>query len=349
MTRQCDIIIPVYNQADVTITCLNSLIRHTDTRHPIWVVDDCSGESDFEKIKAHAAPHSHITVLRRQENGGFGATVNYGIERTSSEYICLLNNDTEVTRGWLDPLLDHLALHPDIGMVNPASNQFKFTHEESKSAPPNSHLLMNGATGFCMVFKRDIVNKIGMFDTVFGRGYYEDTDFCYRARKMLGIRAAIVLSAFVYHWESQSFGRKSKERYALKHRNYEIFSKRWGIEDRFLFLVPQKNEALFRKYFGICCKIADNRNRITVITNAKQLYTDIGNPFTNTLPHHGNIKSRYIGLPLPGVFTFAFLKWVTSRKRYSKLLVFTKHFNGSGENPMFIAAGNYQRALTRLS
>jgi GT2 family glycosyltransferase len=348
MSRQCDIIIPVYNQADVTITCLTSLIRHTDKRHPIWVVDDCSRESDFEKLIAHAAPHSHITVLRRHENGGFSATVNYGIERTSSAYICLLNNDTEVTHGWLDTLLYHLDLHPDIGIVNPASNQFKFTHEDSKSARPGSHIAMDSATGFCMVLKRDIINKIGMFDTVFGRGYYEDRDFCYRARNMLGLRAAIALNAFVYHWESQTFGRKSKERYALKHRNYEIFSNRWGIEHRFLFLVPGKNGDLFRKHFDTCCQLADNRNRITVITNSKQLVTDINNPFTNTLAHHGSIQSMYIGLPLFGMWAFAFLKLITSGKRYSKLLVFTKSYNGLGENSMFVAAGNYHRALANL-
>ncbi|MFH0730251.1 MAG: glycosyltransferase family 2 protein [Pseudomonadota bacterium] len=348
MTPQCDIIIPVYNQVDITLTCLTALIQHTDKRHPIWIVDDCSRESDFERLKAHVAQYPHIRVLRRPENGGFSATVNYGIERTTSEYICLLNNDTEVTSGWLETLLDHLTLHPDIGIVNPASNQFKFTPEESSAAPPDSRILMNGATGFCMVFKRDITHKIGLFDTIYGRGYYEDTDFCYRARKMLGLRTAIVLNAFVYHWESQSFGRKSKERYALKRRNHEIFSNRWGIENRFLFLVPQKNESLFRKHFDSCCRLADNRNRITVITNAKRLFTDIHNPFTGSLPHHGNIKSMYIGLPFLPVFAFSFLKWITSGKRYSKLLVFTKRVNGPGDNPMFVAADNYHRALANL-
>ena len=59
--------------------------------------------------------------------------------------------------------------------------------------------------GFCMALNRACINKIGMFDTVYGKGYGEENDWCCRAVKN-GFVNVMITNLFVYHKHGASFG-----------------------------------------------------------------------------------------------------------------------------------------------
>lgn len=326
MNNACDIIIPAYNHADVTIRCLRSIISHTDSRHPVCVVDDCSAENEFNKLRTFAEEH-RIRILRRSRNGGFIESVNQGIAETVSPYICIMNNDTEATAGWLDALLKHLRSNPDIGIVNPASNQFGMSLADSRAAAAGSRLPMHTASGFCMVFARRLVNELGAFDPVFGRGFFEESDFCRRVQAGLGLKSEIVLNAFVHHEEGHTFGRKSKEKVELMARNREIFEKRWGAGKRYMVSVAKEQEAGFSAGFGQCRQIAAGYNRIKILTNSRTLSQEINDPFRDTLQSHWAIRSSYIRLPSGLLCLFGRLKFFTAGKRYSRFMAFPRDFS----------------------
>ena len=67
---------------------------------------------------------------------------------------------------------------------------------------------MHVTVGFCMYIRPAVLDAVGYFDDhLFPVGYGEESDFCYRARK-LGWRHIVTGDVFVRHWEGQSFGER---------------------------------------------------------------------------------------------------------------------------------------------
>ena len=54
-------------------------------------------------------------MIRNADNRGFSAANNQGLRAARGEFLCLLNNDTVVTRGWLSTLIGHLRKMPGLG------------------------------------------------------------------------------------------------------------------------------------------------------------------------------------------------------------------------------------------
>ena len=90
------VIIPTWNRARLLEQCLFSLARQRVTC-PILVVDNGSGDSTREMLETR---FPGVEVLALEENQGFARAVNRGILHCSSEYVALLNNDTEVDPAW---------------------------------------------------------------------------------------------------------------------------------------------------------------------------------------------------------------------------------------------------------
>ncbi len=76
--------------------------------------------------------------------------------------------------------------------------------------------------GFCLLVKRDLITSLGVFDTIFGRGYCEETDLHYRARAA-GRRCVVADDVWIHHRHGGSFT-DGNERTA---RNMEILMGRW--------------------------------------------------------------------------------------------------------------------------
>ena len=99
----CDIIIPVWNQLTFTKDCLDSIFKNTvGVDYRIIIIDNASDDKtrDYLNGLKEARPNG-ITLIRNEKNLGFIKAVNQVIAASNAHYICLLNNDTLVTKGWL--------------------------------------------------------------------------------------------------------------------------------------------------------------------------------------------------------------------------------------------------------
>ena len=84
--------------------------------------------------------------------------------------------------------------------------------------------------GFCMLFRRELMEKIGFLDEQFGSGNFEDDDYCLRAA-LEGYRNLIAGDVFIHHYGSRSFiGNKIDYADALS-KNRKIFQKKWQAID----------------------------------------------------------------------------------------------------------------------
>ena len=115
----CSIVIPTYNGRALLETCLGSIFRHLPVGRAwateIIVVDDASTDGTFKWVATHYPP---VRLVHRPRNGGFCAAANAGLSAARGQFIQLLNNDTQVTPGWLEAGLAPFA-DPTVGSVAP--------------------------------------------------------------------------------------------------------------------------------------------------------------------------------------------------------------------------------------
>ncbi|HET8631252.1 MAG TPA: glycosyltransferase family 2 protein [Thermomicrobiales bacterium] len=103
------VIIPTFDGAAYLPACLDALRRQTERDFAVVVVDDGSTDGTADLL---AARYPDVRVLRRPANGGLAVACNDGIAATASEYVALLNNDTEPEPGWLAALVAALDAAP---------------------------------------------------------------------------------------------------------------------------------------------------------------------------------------------------------------------------------------------
>lgn len=232
---RCDIVIPVWNELEATKACVASVVKNTGYPYRLIIVDNGSDRATsiyLTGLKTRA--DINAILIRNDENLGFAKAVNQGILASDAAYVCIMNNDTLAAPGWLQEMIDVMASHPEIGILNPSSNtsgQFpgnKPVDDYAASLKPLSGQIQElyRARGFCMLIRREIVEKTGLFDESYGRGYFEETDYSYRAQGA-GIRIARAKGAYVYHKESLTF-KGLTDREELFRRNERIFQEKWG-------------------------------------------------------------------------------------------------------------------------
>ena len=207
------IIIPVYNQHDMTDECILSVLENTKD-YELVIIDNGSEPA----IKKPYAGHHDVTLIRNEKNLGFPVSVNQGIRASKGDVICLLNNDVIVTPGWAERLikwLDHFSI------VGPCTNYAagiqgvmvgNYTSKEGLNDEANemsenyqdSAEEVNFIIGFCMLFKKSLFDEIGEFDESLWPCSGEEIDFCFRAVEV-GHKIGVAYDVYVHHFGSQTF------------------------------------------------------------------------------------------------------------------------------------------------
>jgi GT2 family glycosyltransferase len=155
----------------------------------------------------------------------------------------MLNNDTQVTSGWLQTLINHLRSDKSIGMIGPVTNNIgneacikiryqnaaKMHHKSRKYSLDHMGELLPIRTlaFFCVMLPRSVYEIVGPLDEAFGRGFFEDDDYCRRIDKA-GLRLVCAEDVFIHHELSASFNKLGKERQALLEKNRKIYEAKWG-------------------------------------------------------------------------------------------------------------------------
>ena len=239
-THPVTIVIPIYADWRSIKQCVRSVIRHTDPKHKVLIINDNGPDADtIERTLMKSISHAdNIRYYRNNKNLGFVKTCNkaaYELDNADNDML-LLNSDTKVTAGYLDDLQAVLDDNPAIAAVSPRSNNAtiatiplsaikkrrsiskRASYRAFKKLSPSlpQYNIAPVAHGFCMLIRRSIINDIGLFDEVFGRGYGEEVDFCMRASQH-GYLCAISNKSFVFHLGARSFKSDTKKELVNKH------------------------------------------------------------------------------------------------------------------------------------
>ena len=246
----CDIVIPIWNQPDRTRRCLDSIRESTQELVRLILIDNGSQSPTREYLEQFkAASPVPVLLIQNPTNLGFIKATNQGIRAGQSPWVCLLNNDTVVTPGWLTEMLK-VAADPRIGLVNPTSNSLGFslgqtpleTYAENLKTQSGRWAELPMALGFCLLAKRSLLDQVGGLDESFGMGNFEDEDLSKKVKKT-GLRCVRACAAYVYHEEKTSFRELPdwKEQFRANRRRFE---ERWGRSLRILFAPLNSSDSL---------------------------------------------------------------------------------------------------------
>jgi len=232
-----------YNQTAVTFKMLDSFRKSGYRDVQIIIVDNASNDRSIDEI---TEKYPEVVYVNSPENLGFAGGNNLGLKQAQGEFILFLNNDTEVTDGFLEPLLMKLREDDRIGMVcpkirfffNPDTIQFAGYTELNKVTIRNNLVgyrqkdtgqfdterktpLGHGAA---MMVKREVIEKVGPMAHIYFL-YYEELDWCTRISKA-GYDIWYVPDSLVYHKESITTGKMSPLKIYYLTRNRILFTRR---------------------------------------------------------------------------------------------------------------------------
>ena len=245
------IVIPNMDHTDDLDKAVQSILKSTYTNYEIVIVENNSKKDEtFEYYKKIEKQDSRIRVEKMEiKVFNYSAIVNYGVEKSTGEYILLLNNDIEVlTEDWLEQMLmytqredvgvcgvkmyfpDRSVQHAGvtIGIRGLAGHKYREVPENEFSKNDGINLLqdVSAVTAACCLIKTSTYKELLGFDEKLAVAF-NDVDFCLKVREE---NLLIVYNPFVelYHFESKSRGQddtaEKQKRFA---REYGLFVKRW--------------------------------------------------------------------------------------------------------------------------
>ena len=257
------VVLPVYNAFELLTEALDRLLRTTETDVRLILIEDCSTDPrirpflrDFARTHQGQGRITAIDVIENAVNLGFIGSVNAGFamaleqgsKREAAGPILLLNSDAFLPDNWVGRLCAPLTSDPEIASTTPMSSDAEIFNvpqicRPSEFAPGQGDAIdavaarfnlgsdwveVPTGVGFCMAIARDWLKKVPQFDTVFGKGYGEEVDWCQSVRA-LGGRHVAVQNLFVEHRGGSSFGSAEKQARILQ--NGEIVTRRYPAFD----------------------------------------------------------------------------------------------------------------------
>lgn len=246
------IIISNYNGVKLGILseCLKSFIKLDYPNYELILVDNASTDNSIKEAKKIFGSNSKFKIIKNSINS-YSQGVNLGFNESSGDYIALFNNDVEITKGYLQKLLNAFKKYPKLAVTqgkllwsyNPSiidsagetmdiyGNPVTIGYQAKDDGFFDKEEEILSASGAACLIKKSALEKIGLYDPNFGIGY-EDMDHCLRFRQN-GFSAMRIPTAIAFHKRgvtdlSQMVRVKvrwnfNKNRLATMIRNYPTF------------------------------------------------------------------------------------------------------------------------------
>lgn len=233
------VVMVTYNARQWTARALGALAQHTTECYETIIVDNASSDGTTSDLAASTG----LTVVQNTSNVGFGPACNQGAAVARGRYVVLLNSDTLVRPGWLEPLVEVADADAEVAAVAP-----KLLHLDGRLQEAGSILWREGrvlnygdgddagrceynfrrdvdyASAACILLRRRAFTAVGGFDPVYSPAYLEDVDLCLAMRSR-GWRVVYQPRSCATHarWGSGTSAGAAR----LAARNRPILRSRW--------------------------------------------------------------------------------------------------------------------------
>ena len=255
------IVIPTRDKAALLRACVNSILKSTYSNLEIVIVDNASTQIEAIALLREYQTVDRIRVLSWPGTFNYSAINNFAVESVMSEFVCLLNNDTEViTADWLSDMVGY-ALQPGVGCVGA---KLLFENDSVQHAGVilgkggvSGHAFVkmgrndpgyfgraaltanwSAVTGACLLVRRSIYLEVGGLDEDMLPVAFNDIDFCIKVRNA-GYRNVMTPFAQLHHYESLSRGQDDTlEKVNRFERECRVMIERYNDLDRDPYYSP---------------------------------------------------------------------------------------------------------------
>jgi len=218
--KYIDIIIPTSDKDNKLFKNCYNLVKQTTKQFNIFI-NTCNADDNFSK------------------------SINKIMKIANSEFICLLNDDTEPKKDWLLHLIDRMEsdkkigicgsklLYPDTNIIQHAGIGFEnnstilYGRGENDSIEYSIAKEINFITFACVLLRKEMIDDIGLLDEQFSF-FYEDIDYCMRARKS-GWKVFYEPKSILYHHESATINKNNLA--YLCNESKRKFLRKWSKEE----------------------------------------------------------------------------------------------------------------------
>jgi GT2 family glycosyltransferase len=217
--------------------------------YQVVIVDNHSTDGSVNFVQDNF-PQAHLII--NEKNLGFGPGLNAAVPQVDSDIIVFLNTDVSVKPNWLTALIRPMKDDPAIGITGckllypdgktlqhagaslsyPLALSHHMFYQEIDEGQADQQSDVAYVTGAAMAIARPVIDAIGLLDEAFAPFYYEEVDYCYRARAA-GFRVVYVPDAIAIHHESFTMRQvssrhlfalqKNRLRFVLRHYTSKQF------------------------------------------------------------------------------------------------------------------------------
>lgn len=240
--KKVSIIILNWNGSKLLRKYLPSVVKYTDGDIADVIVAD-NGSTD-ESLQILREEFQTVRVIAFDQNHGFARGYNLAISHIDTPYCLLLNDDVRVTEHWLEPMLEYMEAHPEVGAMQPkllsdrCQQSFEyagacggfldrfgypfcrgriFDTTENDHGQYDDVARIMWATGACLMMRTDVYSKAGGLDELFF-AHMEEIDLCWRVRN-LGYDIVCLPQSKVYHYGGGSLAMGNPRKTKLNFRN----------------------------------------------------------------------------------------------------------------------------------
>ncbi len=245
-----DIVVLTAGRVDLFEKCIDHILPQLTPQRNLVIMNNGANTPEYAKVYSKI-PDAYIK--RSNANLGFAAGANMGIKGGDAPLVMFVTDDVFLNPDAIDVLERRMAdqsigicgmklLFPEGGddsarpsgkvqHIGMASNiRGEMIHPLIGWSPENPKCCISqevlAVTGAAFMIRRDVYRIVGGFDTVYGKGYYEDMDLCFACRAKAGKRVFIDTDSVGVHGVAQTF-KVSKEPAPNFQQNMNIFRSRW--------------------------------------------------------------------------------------------------------------------------
>lgn len=218
-------ILNAYGYPEDVRRCVNGMLRHSEGHSAeIIVVDSGSTDGTGEMLEKMQQEHENLRVIHCDHVIGDAASKNIGIKQSLGKYIIIVDGSAEIVGEVLGSVSQQLS-DPTVGIFGPyglTTDDMQHFHEEVEQGEADA------MQAYCMSFRREAVNTVGLMREVFRFYRNLDIDYCFQFKDK-GYRVVADSSLpLVRHEHRQWTELDDNQRDELSRKNFGRFLKRWG-------------------------------------------------------------------------------------------------------------------------
>lgn len=234
------IVILNWNGKSLLKQFLPSVLAHSNNAS-IYLADNASSDDSVSFVTKN---FPSVNIIKNPENGGYTKGYNSALKQIKADVFCLLNSDVQVTKNWLNPIVEIFKNQDNTAIIQPKLLDYKnksyfeyagagggfidkyafpycrgriFNTIEKDTSQYNDTSDIFWASGACLFIRSKVFEHLNGFDERFF-AHYEEIDLCWRA-KNLGYAITYVGSSTVYHVGGATLNNGNPKKTFLNFRN----------------------------------------------------------------------------------------------------------------------------------